>query len=375
MKKELLSLRKWIILIVIAIFIFFIVNNFSLIIDLFNGFIDIMYPFILGAGFAFILNIPMRKIEGLFNRGKKIKSKKLIRGLSIVISLLILLLVIVFVAFLLIPELVDNMKVLIGNVPSLIDKVEDFILRLLEKYPEIQNDISSNFNKSTDTGKVISDLINYVINGAIDFVSNLVSGVVTVFTSLVFAVYMLINKEYLGRGIKKIAYAYLDGKLVEKIFRIGKLTNNTFSKFISGQCLDAVILGLIFFFILSIFRFPYALLISVLTTVTALIPIFGALIAMVIGAILIAITNPLQAIVFMILFLVIQQIEGNFIYPKVVGTSVGLSPLWTLMAISIFGGLFGVFGMFIGIPIVSVLYSLIRADALSKINRKKLIID
>ena len=145
-----------------------------------------------------------------------------------------------------------------------------------------------------------------------------------------------------------------------------------FSKFISGQCVEAAILGSIFFVVLSIFRFPYALIISILTTVTALIPIFGAMIAMIIGAILIAITNPIQAVIFIIVFQVIQQIEGNFIYPRVVGKSVGLSPMWTLLAITVGGSLFGIVGMLIGLPLASILYAIIKVNVNNRLKEKKI---
>ena len=161
----------------------------------------------------------------------------------------------------------------------------------------------------------------------------------------------------------------------KRILELGKLTNQTFTKFVSGQCLEATILGTIFFIVLSILRFPYALIISVLTTITALIPIFGAMIAMVIGAILIAIESPLQALIFIIVFLVIQQIEGNFIYPKVVGKSVGLSPMWTLLAITVGGNLFGIPGMLIGLPLASIAYALVKEIVNNKLKDKKIEID
>jgi len=182
---------------------------------------------------------------------------------------------------------------------------------------------------------------------------------------------MLSQKEQLQESLKKMIYAYAKReKDADKIMEVGKLSNNVFSKFISGQCVEAVILGCIFFVVLSIFKFPYALIISVLTAITALIPIFGAMIAMVIGAILIAITNPFQAFIFVLVFLVVQQIEGNFIYPKVVGKSVGLSPLWTLLAITVGGGLFGIVGMLVGLPIASIVYSLVTNDTNKRLNKK-----
>jgi len=179
---------------------------------------------------------------------------------------------------------------------------------------------------------------------------------------------MLSQKEYLINSLKKLLKAYVKKDYIEKILNIGSVANNTFTKFISGQCVEAVILGCIFFIVLTIFDFPYALIISVLTSITALIPIFGALIAMVVGAILIGITSPIDALIFVIIFLIIQQIEGNFIYPKVVGKSVGLSPIWTLLAVTVGGGLFGIIGMIIGLPIASILYSLIIKDANKRLN-------
>jgi len=181
---------------------------------------------------------------------------------------------------------------------------------------------------------------------------------------------MLSQKEYLQRGVKKIMYAYMKKEHVEKIMSIGSLANKTFSKFISGQCVEAVILGTIIFFVSLLCGFPYALLIGVLTAVTALVPIFGGLIAAAIGAVLIAITNPIQALIFIAVFVVIQQIEGNLIYPKVVGKSVGLSPLWTLLAITVGGNLFGVLGMLLGLPLASVVYTLCKESVKDKLDKK-----
>ena len=150
------------------------------------------------------------------------------------------------------------------------------------------------------------------------------------------------------------------------------MTNKTFSKFISGQCLEAVIVGILMFIAFSLFKFPYALIIAVLTAITALIPIFGALIAMVVGAILIGLNNPMQVILFIIVFLVIQQIEGNLIYPKVVGKSVGLSPIWTLLSITVGGNLFGIPGMLLGLPIASIVYAFIKSTVNNRLKEKQI---
>ena len=374
--NELKEMRKWMFLIVFAILVFWLVNNFGIIWGIVNRVLGVLFPFILGAVIAFILNIPMVKIEKVLKKVvKKDKYKGLVRTISIVLSLLIFVVVVLLVAFLLIPELIENVESLINSIPSLINNLEVWVVDLLDKYPDVQVQIEDAFNNSDyNVGSIISNVLNYFINGAIGFISSLVSSCVTFFTAIVFSVYMLSQKEYLIKGMKKLLYAYIDKDRVDKFLEIGSLADSTFSKFISGQCVEAVILGCIIFVALKLFGFPYALIISVLTAVTALIPIFGAIIAMVIGAILIGITNPIKAILFIVVFQVVQQIEGNFIYPKVVGKSVGLSPMWTLLAITAGGSLFGIVGMLVGLPLASIVYALIRSNVNNRIKEKKIVL-
>lgn len=364
------ELQKWIILILVAIVAFWVSNNIGLIFGIVSKIINVLLPFIIGIALAYVLNIPMTKIENFLNEKLKGKTNISIRIISIVLSLILLVLVVAIVLLMLIPELIENIELLITNIPTLINNIEDWLVGLLDSYPDMQYEIERLFSENANLNNALVNILDYVLNGSINFISNLISGIITVFTSIIFAVYMLSQKEYLRDSLKRIIYAYLNKKNADKIIEIGNLSNNIFSKFISGQCLEAVILGLIFFVVLTIFRFPYALLISILTTITALIPIFGAMIAMVIGAILIGITSPFQTLIFIMVFLVIQQIEGNFIYPKVVGKSVGLSPLWTLLAITVGGGLFGIIGMLIGLPIASIIYSLLTNHTNIRINKK-----
>ena len=313
----------------------------------------------------------MIKIENFLN--KKIKNKKkIVRIISVVLSLLIFIIVIIFVAFLLLPQLISNIELLINSMPQLISSIQNFIIDLLDKYPDIQIEIERIFNEIGNINNVITTILKCFVSGAISFISSLVSSIITLFTGIVFAIYMLSQKEYLKNCFKKLMYAYIKKDHVDKIMDIFKLSSITFSKFISGQCVEAVILGTIFFVVLSVFRFPYALIISVLTAVTALIPIFGAMIAMVVGSILIATTSPIQALIFIIVFQIIQQIEGNFIYPKVVGKSVGLSPMWTLLAITVGGNLYGIIGMLLGLPLASIVYALVKNDVNKKIKEKGL---
>ncbi len=361
MKDE--QLKKLIIVVIIGILFYTVINNINVVLNILLKIFDVLFPFILGIVIAFILNIPMTKIENIFKKYKKNKIGKIsIRVISITISLIIFFAILLFISFLLIPELIENIQLLITNIPTFLKNIESWILNLLSSIPQVQDKVRELFQSSASIDNLVVTVLNYIVNGSISFISSFISSIVTLFTALVFAIYMVSQKEYLQKGLKKLMDAYLNKKHSKKILEISSLANKTFSSFISGQCVEAAILGGIFFIVLTVFKFPYALIISVLTAITALIPIFGALIAMVIGAILIAVTNPIQALIFIVLFLVIQQIEGNFIYPRVVGKSVGLSPLWTLLAITVGGSLFGIVGMLIGLPLASIVYALIRND-------------
>lgn len=370
MKKDILEMRKWIILILIAIFSYWGLNNFDKLLGVINTGYKVLEPFILGGAIAFVLNILVNKIEKYLDKWMKKRRPKLVRFMAIILSLLIFILIIVFTAFLLIPELIENIQMLMGSIPGLISDAQNSILKLLDKYPDIQSEISKMFAESGSVSTIISNVLNYFITGAIGFIGSLVSSFITIFTAIIFAIYMLAQKEYLIRGTKKVLYSLLNKKHADKLVEIGTLANKTFSKFISGQCLEAIILGTLMFIAFTISGFPYALMLAVLTAITSLIPIFGALIAMVIGAILIGIGNPVQAIIFVIVFQVVQQIEGNFIYPRVVGASVGLSPLWTLLAITVGGNLFGIPGILLGLPVASVLYALIKELVNGRLKNK-----
>lgn len=367
------NIKKIIGIIAFGIGFYWILNNLDGALSFINKLFKLLFPFILGGVLAFILNIPMTKIENFIKKKQKKKKSKLpVRTISIVLSLVLLIVFIAIIAFLLIPELVDNIRLLLSNIPKVINDIQEWIIDLVDNYPDIQKQIEKTFSSKMNFNDIIVSVLNYVINGSINIITSLVSSLFTLFTAIVFAVYMLSQKEYLISGIKKVMYAYMKKEHVEKILEIASLANHTFSKFISGQCVEAIILGCIFFVVLSLLRFPYALIISVLITITALIPMFGAMIAMVIGALLIAVTSPMKAIIFIAVFQVIQQIENNFIYPKVVGKSVGLSSIWTLLAIILGGSLMGIVGMLIGLPLASILYAILRSETNEKLRKKKI---
>ncbi len=373
--NSLKELEKWILIVLIGVLAYWGLNNLELILSWLKGVYLVFSPFILGLVLAYILNIPTMKMEVLLKKAipdkYEDKYSGLIRVVSITLSLLLLIGIFVVIAFLLIPELVENIELLIKNVPAIIDKVEAFALDLVDKYPMIESEVKVAFAQNGNVTTIVSKILNYFLNGAVNFISDFVDGFVNIFTGLIFAIYMLVQKEELLDKIKKLIYAYCDKNKSKKIMSVATLANKTFTNFISGQCVEAVILGAIIFVVSILCGFPYALLIAVLTAVTALIPIFGAFIALAVGALLIAITNPVQAIIFVAVFLVVQQIEGNFIYPKVVGKSVGLSPLFTLLAITVGGNICGVVGMLIGLPIASVAYALIMEGVRIKLKDKE----
>lgn len=365
------NMKKILFLCFLVILMFVAIENIGTLFAVLGRFIDLIFPFILGGCIAFVFNVPLKKIEGaLFKKNPDFKGK---RAISYILSLLIVLLVIGLATFVIVPELIDTIKQLTEQLPGFIKQIQNFFTDFTHKNPEI-----ASFTKDIDLDyegiykKAISILTGAsgVLSSTVGVVSSIVSGFATFFIAFAFSIYILFRKEELTRQFKKVLYATFSERIVAKFINICELSNRTFSSFITGQCLEACILGLMFFVTMSIFGMPYAVLISVLISLTALIPIFGAFIGCAVGALLILMQNPKQALIFVIMFLVLQQIEGNLIYPHVVGGSVGLPSIWVLVAITIGGDLMGVAGMLIFIPLCSVLYSLFRDFINGKIDKK-----
>lgn len=211
-----------------------------------------------------------------------------------------------------------------------------------------------------------------MLDSTITVARSIINGVTTFFIAFVFACYILLQKEKLNVQVRKVLYAFIPRGRAEAALEVFSLTYSTFSSFLTGQCLEAIILGTMFVIAMTLFQMPYALLVGVVISFTALIPIFGAFIGCAIGAFLIFMVDPIKALGFIVLFLVLQQIEGNFIYPHVVGNSVGLPSIWVLAAVSLGGSLMGVVGMLIFIPIVSVVYALFREIVYLKLKQQKI---
>lgn len=327
--------------------------------------IQLIAPFLVGACIAFILNVPMRAIERFLKKRVKLKNA---RGMSIVLTFVLILLVISFVVYLLIPQIEDTFRTIRKQMPYFLERAEEMIQRLMMENPQIRTwvlnytdfesfDWTSLLQQAMD---LAGDSFSTIFDGAVSAVGNVISGIWSVFVSLVFCFYCLGNKERLARQGRRILYSFLPERWADEIVRIFRLTNTTFSNFFSGQCIEVCILGSMFAISMTIFRMPYVTLVSVLVAVTAFIPIVGAWLGCVLGAFFILVNDPLQAVGFVAMFLILQQIENNLVYPRVVGTSVGLPSMWVLFSVSIGGKLMGVAGMVLMIPMVSVIYTLLR---------------
>lgn len=340
--------------------------------------IGMLTPFLVGAAMAFVLNLPTRFIENkIFAKWKKPKSSGLKRALSIVLALLFVVAILVFAVSMVLPQLTQTLMELGTVIPNYFRGLVKNLEALAVQYPEWKDALTALEEISIDWSSIISYVTEFLKNGLGNLVSSTVGFAGSVagalfdgVISFVFAIYILSGKEKLGRQARKLLHAYLPEKVYEKTMKVLALCNHNFAKFISGQCLEAIILGTMFVICMTIFGMPYAVLVGVLIAFTALIPIVGAFIGCAVGAFLILMVSPVKALVFVIMFLVLQQMEGNLIYPKVVGNSVGLPAIWVLLAVSLGGSLFGVVGMLVFIPLMSTLYALLKENVNNR-NKKK----
>ena len=358
-----------------CILLYWILHETESVKSVFSTIYGIISPFILGAGLAFVFNVPMRAIESKIGG---IKNKKLRRTVSLVLTLLLVLLVLTLVFYLLIPQVSDTIQSLIPKMKTFFQGVEQKTLNFLSENPQIkewfvENTDIENFNWAGLVEKglsVVGDSLSAVVSSVFVAISNITGALMNAVIAIVFAVYCLCQKETLARQGKKLLYAFLPEATVDKIVRVLQLTNATFSNFLSGQCIEVCILGAMFAISMAIFKMPYIPLVSVLIAVTAFIPVVGAWVGCICGTFLILVANPVQAIGFVIMFVVLQQIENNMIYPRVVGTSIGLFGMWVLVAVAVGGELLGVAGMFLMIPIAAVIHTLLREAADKKLQEK-----
>lgn len=332
--------------------------------------IRILTPILIGGAIAFILNIPMNIIENkIFKRWNGKLAKALKRPISMILAIIFVLAVVVLVVWAVVPQFRETLITLGNKVPVFWEEMLVWLNSLTVDYPELKNVSSKLQNYSFDWASITSTVGGFLTNGVgtvlsstLTVAGNIVSGITTGFISFIFSIYILSQKESLLRQATNILDAYAKGKANARIKEVFGRLHMNFTNFICGQCVEAVIIALLFMVFMTIFKMPYVVMISTLIAFTSLIPIVGAFIGSGLGAFMIFIDNPMQALWFLVMFLVLQQLEGNLIYPKVVGNSVGLPPIWVLASVTVGGSLCGVLGMLVAIPLTSTLYSLLRDD-------------
>ena len=349
-----------------CIILYWLLHETERVKNAYNVVSSIFKPFVLGAALAFVLNVPMRVFEKFL---KFVKRDKLRRILAVVLTLIAFLLVVGAVSVLLAFAIIDAYNALESKLKDY-EFLNAFFVRL---QPLLALELDSLDLQTFGFAEIMSvaeqmvvklgSSLSAIVSGAFSTVGKIGTAVVNFVIAIVFALYCLGQKEILARQGRKLLYAFCPERFSDEVVRIMRLSNTTFSNFLSGQCIEVCILGAMFAVTMAIFKMPFVALISILIAVTAFIPIVGAFAGCIVGAFLILMKNPdnpMQAVVFILLFLVLQQIEGNLIYPRVVGNSVGLSGMWVLLAVAVGGKLFGVVGMFMMIPLSSVLYTILQ---------------
>ena len=334
-------------------------------------------PFVAGAVIAFIFNVPMRAVENEFSL---VRNEGLRRMLAIVVTLLLFALIVAFVFLLLIPQITLTVESIVDRLPDFVKREVTNMMNFLDENPEVKAWVMQYTDlEAIEWPILIQKIVGFVgeristfFGGAFSAIGSVTTAIVNTLLSVIFAFYALARKEILARQGRRIVYSLVSEKTADWIIRVMRLSNKTFSNFISGQCLEAVILGAMFAVAMAFLKLPYVALVSVIIAVTALVPLVGAFVGCFLGCLFILVDSPMQALYFLALFLVLQQIEGNLIYPKVVGTSIGLPGMWVLVAVSIGSELMGIKGMLVMIPLASVLYALLREFTNDRIQARNI---
>lgn len=355
------------------------VINIKEVVALINFIIRIISPFVWGGAIAFVMNIPMKGIERrLLGKWKGKLADRFKRTVSIILSYVFIIFVISFVVMTVVPQLGKTIMEIGNKMPAFFNRVYTDLEKMFAENPQIIDFLNDLQLEKFDWKSILSNVIAFLQSGVgsmltstFSVASSIIGGVTNVVISFIFSFYVLAQKEKLGNQGERILKAYCSEKVYKYVRKVLSILSNNFSSFISGQCLESIVLGSMFIITLTIFQIPYALLIGVLIAFTALIPVVGAFIGCAVGAFLILVDSPMKALIFIIIFLILQQIEGNLIYPHVVGNSVGLPSIWVLAAVTIGGSLMGVMGMLMFIPLVSTVYILLRDDVNARNEKKR----
>lgn len=357
------EIKRYIFIAVLAITVCVISQNFSVLSNFVSVFLGALKSLVIGFFIAYIFNIIMNRFEKIYfpkSNSKLIERTR--RPFCIAATFTIAIAVIVLIMYIVIPEIGKAFGVLYAEIPPSFASAKDFITGKLKEYPEIQEQISSlEFdwaNIVEKASKVLTSGLAGILSSAMGIIGGLTSAVANLVLGIIFAIYMLLRKDKLIQDANRIRRAYFSDDFNQKSTIVLKTANTTFQSFFAGQFVEAIILGSLCFIGMKLLRLPYAAMSGTLVGVTAFIPIVGAFLGAGISAFIILTVNPMQALIFVIFLIVLQQFEGNIIYPRVVGGSVGLPSIWTLAAVTIGGGLFGVLGMILGVPLTATIYKL-----------------
>jgi len=360
-KRKVLS--KWLIGIAAAcILIFLGVQNIGIVAGAVSWVLGLIMPLILGLVFALILNVPMHFFEShLFSKTKKPFLKKIRRPLSYIISLVMIIGVLVGVVWLVIPELAGAVKLIVQSVIDMITRLNAMDKAELAELPFGSMLLDTDWDKLLDTlQNWLKNKSGSIVNTAVGTVSSLVGGIFDFFISFIFSIYILFSKEKLKSQVSRLVRVWLPRSFGEWLIHASHVASGNFRNFISGQSLEAVILGVLCMIGMLILDIPYAPMVGALIGVTALIPVVGAFIGTIVGAFMILTVEPIKAVIFVVFLLILQQLEGNLIYPKVMGSRVNLPAMWILAAVTVGGGIAGPIGMLLAVPVASTAYILIR---------------
>lgn len=369
-KKEITFLKPWLILTTYAVILIFLMINFNSILTAINKYLILLNPLLMAIAISYVLNIPMKEIEK--NILKRIKPNGIIhknlRGISISLTLLLTIVILGFFGYIIIPQLIVSIVSLVNNLSNILNSIvnnTDAILKFFNLNPldfEFSSAGINNFLNQfgLDVNKILNSLTGFVgltSQSFLNYISKFVVTSANWFLAFMLSLYLLTGKETFIRQTKKIIAAIFSNKTTNRIMRYAQISNNVFSSFVTGQLVEALIIGILIYVALLITNMPYSLLIAAMASVLALVPVLGATIACIVGFLLVLSVSPIKAIWFVIIYQVIQQIEGTLIYPKVVGESVGLPGIWTLLSIIVFGGMYGVIGMLFAVPLTAIVYT------------------
>ena len=363
---EKITMKKLILLITYAVVLVAVIVKIDAVGGWLGGVLKAFEPLYIGFAIAFVLNRPCRFFARLYAKGLEGKAEKLARPLAVVTAYVLLFAIVSAVLALVIPELIQSIEAFVGNLTTYTENLQglyDRVVAFLDMENMAELNLSETLNNAL--GNILSGVLNTLTNTLPQLISAtglVVSALVTTLLSFVFSVYMLAGAPKFIGQCRRLAVQYLPKKMVEPTLSVARLTADTFTKYVSGQIVEAGILGVLCFLGMCIFGFDYAPLISVIIAVCALVPIAGAYIGAIVSALLLLMIEPMQAIWFLVFLIILQQLEGNLIYPRVVGTSIGLPGIWVLAAVTVGSSLMGFAGLIIGVPLTAVLYTLLKRN-------------